>query len=145
MTGRWDIAFAGPDERHGHLRGECTGRRNGRELAVASTTSRVVSPVAATPSPEPVGGGHRDRTSRGPGRRAPTARRTTESSAAALNPASGSYSVLGPGLIIGAVLVFLGVALLLRLRTRSRRADPAWQTQTQTLPNGFYGDAPPRR
>ena len=48
-------------------------------------------------------------------------------------------SVLGPGLIIGAVLVFLGVALLLRLRTRNRRkGHPAWQPETQTLPTGFY-------
>jgi hypothetical protein len=31
-------------------------------------------------------------------------------------------SLLGPGLIIGAVLVFLGVSLLLRLRLRNRGA-----------------------
>ena len=36
---------------------------------------------------------------------------------------SGSPSLLGPGLIVGAVLVFLGVALLLRLRTRNRSAQ----------------------
>jgi hypothetical protein len=42
------------------------------------------------------------------------------------------------------VLVFLGVALLLRIRTRNRKAEPAWQAETQTLPTGFYS-APPRR
>ncbi|MFI5495700.1 hypothetical protein [Actinoplanes sp. NPDC051859] len=36
----------------------------------------------------------------------------------------GSPSLLGPGLIVGAVLVFLGVALLLRLRMRNRSAPP---------------------
>ncbi|MEV6599595.1 hypothetical protein AB0M36_22470 [Actinoplanes sp. NPDC051346] len=37
----------------------------------------------------------------------------------------GTPSLLGPGLIIGAVLMFLGVGLLLRLRTRSRSAQRA--------------------
>ena len=32
-------------------------------------------------------------------------------------------SLLGPGLIVGAVLVFLGVGLLLRLRLRGRKLD----------------------
>lgn len=34
----------------------------------------------------------------------------------------GTPSLLGPGLIVGAVLVFLGVALLLRLRMRNRES-----------------------
>jgi hypothetical protein len=142
VTGRWDIAFAGPDS--GTVTFEASALEGaGRELATASTTSRVVSPVAATPSPTPS-----EEEDAGPEEQdAPAGddRATPSPSTAALNPASGSYSVLGPGLIIGAVLVFLGVALLLRLRSRSRRADPAWQTRTQMLPNGFYGDGPPRR
>jgi hypothetical protein len=28
--------------------------------------------------------------------------------------------------------------MLLRLRSRNRRGGPAWQTETQTLPTGFY-------
>jgi hypothetical protein len=60
----------------------------------------------------------------------------TEADVAAV-PASGSDtgtpSLLGAGLIVGGVLVFLGVGLLLRLRMRSR--TPKHSTQ---LPTGFY-------
>lgn len=50
---------------------------------------------------------------------------TTAPALAALTPAAGktkdnSPSLLGPGLIIGGLLVFAGVAILLRLRLRSR-------------------------
>lgn len=50
-------------------------------------------------------------------------------------PASGSGtpSLLGPGLIIGGVLVFLGVGLLLRLRMRTRD-----QRHGNKLPTGFH-------
>lgn len=49
-------------------------------------------------------------------------------------PASenGTPSLLGPGLVVGGLLVFVGVGLLLRLRTRARDAE---QTRLQT---GFY-------
>ena len=141
VTGRWDIAFAGPD--NGTVTFEASALdAAGRELASTSTTSRVVSAVAATPSATPSA-----TESTAPD--APTEEPVVdtpagdETSSAALNPAAGTPSVLGPGLIIGAALVFLGVALLLRLRTRNRR-DPAWQTQTQTLPTGFY-NAPRRK
>ncbi|GIE11081.1 hypothetical protein [Paractinoplanes ferrugineus] len=145
VTGRWDISFTGPDN------GEVTFQARaldatGRELATSSLNSRVLTPVAAkptspSPSPKPTG------TATDDGEDEPVADPTTpvgrRTSAAALNPASGTPSVLGPGLIIGAVLVFLGVALLMRIRSRNRKADPAWQTDTQTLPTGFY--SMPRR
>ena len=146
VSGRWDISFAGPD--NGQVSFEARALdATGRELAAASLNSRVISPVAAkpsaTPSPTPskVADDEDDQAVVDP---TTPANRTT--SAAALNPASGTPSVLGPGLIIGAVLVFLGVALLLRIRTRNRKAttSPAWQTETQTLPTGFY-DMPRRR
>ncbi|ROP34173.1 hypothetical protein [Couchioplanes caeruleus] len=44
----------------------------------------------------------------------------------------GTPSLLGPGLIVGAVLVFLGVGLLLRLRLRNRTARQA------AMPARFY-------
>ncbi|GAA3345980.1 hypothetical protein GCM10020358_55200 [Amorphoplanes nipponensis] len=46
---------------------------------------------------------------------------------------SGTPSLLGAGLIVGGILVFLGVGLLLRLRLRARRTEPGGQ-----LPTGFY-------
>ena len=47
--------------------------------------------------------------------------------------AGNGPSLLGPGLIVGAVLVFVGVALLLRLRMRGR--DPA---RHSAVPTGFH-------
>ena len=46
---------------------------------------------------------------------------------------SGTPSLLGAGLIVGGILVFLGVGLLLRLRLRSRDPKPGPE-----LPTGFY-------
>jgi len=61
---------------------------------------------------------------------------STEAEIAAV-PASGNDtgtpSLLGAGLIIGGILVFLGVGLLLRLRMRSRQPQAGNQ-----LPTGFY-------
>ena len=52
VTGRWDIAFTGPDS--GTVTFEASALDiGGRELASTSSTSRVVSPVAATPSETP--------------------------------------------------------------------------------------------
>lgn len=51
---------------------------------------------------------------------------------AAVPASSNGPSLLGPGLIIGGILVFLGVGLLLRLRMRTRAA------QDTALPTGFY-------
>ena len=134
VTGRWDVSFDGPDSGTVTFTASALDT-GGRELASTSTTSRVVSPVAATPSPSPT-----ESTDPGEGADQEVAANETpageKTSAAALNPAAGNQSVLGPGLIIGAVLVFLGVALLLRLRTRNRR-EPAWQSQTQLLPTGL--------
>jgi hypothetical protein len=45
----------------------------------------------------------------------------------------GPPSLLGPGLIVGALLVFVGIALLLRLRTRQRAA-----ARLAEPPTGFY-------
>jgi hypothetical protein len=139
VTGQWNIAFTGPD--NGSVSFEARASQGGRVLASASTTSRVVDAVAAKPSSSPSPSGE-------PTEEAAAAQPTpAESSpdAAALNPSSGTPSVLGPGLIVGGVLVFLGVAVLLRLRSRNRnRKNPAWQTETQQLPTGFY-DMPPRR
>jgi hypothetical protein len=43
-------------------------------------------------------------------------------------------SLLGPGLIVGAILVFMGVGLLLRLRSRSR----GLKNQRRMTPTSFY-------
>ncbi|WP_250002670.1 hypothetical protein [Actinoplanes sp. M2I2] len=147
VTGRWDVAFTGPDD------GEVTFAAQafdgaGRLLSSTGAEARVVSPVAARPSPSAT-------PSPTPTRTAPPAEEDEEAVAdeppadetspepAALNPASSNSSVLGIGLIVGAVMVFLGVGMLLRLRLRNRR-QPAVPGPAPTLPTGFYS-MPDRR
>ncbi|MFI5898179.1 hypothetical protein ACIA5D_49675 [Actinoplanes sp. NPDC051513] len=143
VTGRWNISFVGPDD--GRVTFEAQALDGPRELSSAEASSRVVTAVAAKPSPSaspsPSATAEEDETAVVDDQATPAKDPT---SAAALNPASGTPSVLGPGLIIGAVLVFLGVALLLRIRTRNRKEEPVWQAETQNLPTGFYS-MPQRR
>lgn len=144
VTGRWDIAFTGPDD--GSVTFEARASDDtGRVLSSATATSRVVSPVAAEPSESPS-----ESPSPSPEAEDEAEDEPSEAAAAgdtpqdketsaALEPASGTPSVLGPGIIVGALLVFLGVGLLLRLRTRNRASAAA-----ERLPTGFY-NVPRRR
>ncbi|MGK5681966.1 hypothetical protein [Actinoplanes sp. URMC 104] len=147
VTGRWDIAFTGPDN------GEVTFQAQafdaaGRLLASTGVQAQVVSPVAARPSAGPSPSPSVTPTEDAPVEeeeevvdQAPQPERTS-AAAGALNPASSSTNVLGVGLIVGALMVFLGVGMLLRLRTRNRR-QAAWQAETQLMPTGF--ESMPRR
>jgi hypothetical protein len=149
VTGRWDISFVGPDD--GGVSFEVRALDvAGRELSSAQVSGRVVTPVAAKPSASPSATPSPSKTADEAAAVADDQPTPTfdKTSAAALNPASSTPSVLGPGLIIGAVLVFLGVALLLRIRSRNRKDDvqqPAWQSETQALPTGFYNMPQGRR
>ncbi|WP_250037948.1 hypothetical protein [Paractinoplanes maris] len=148
VTGRWDISFTGPDDGE-VIFGAQAFDGTGRLLSSTGTEARVISPVAAKPSPSAT-------PSPTPTETAPAAEEETEEAvadeppagetstdAAALTPASSTSNVLGIGLIVGAVMVFLGVGMLLRLRVRNRR-QPALQAETQSLPTGFYS-MPDRR
>jgi hypothetical protein len=107
-----------------------------RLLEEASATSRVVG-ERAEPSPSPS-----ESESPAP-EESPAAVEEQPDAAAAppggddlpANPASsegGVPSLLGPGLIVGALLVFAGVGLLLRIRLRNR------PPKHQQMPTGFY-------
>jgi len=151
VTGRWDIAFTGPDD------GEVTFQAQafdgaGRLLNSTGSQAQVVTAVAAkpskssTPSPTPTPSATRtpeegeEESAVVDQPRQPTA----STDAAALNPASSNSNVLGIGLIVGALMVFLGIGMLLRLRARNRRG-PAWQTEAQALPTGFSSMPKKRR
>jgi hypothetical protein len=64
---------------------------------------------------------------------APPAAGTGEPELFAAAGAGGTPSLLGPGLVIGAVLVFLGVGLLLRIRMRNRNARHSHRPGTARL------------
>lgn len=138
VTGRWDIAFTGPDDGTVTLEA-IAADGTGVVLSSAGTQIRVVSPVAARPSAAPSTTPPAEEEDSSAPREESTeaAVAEPEKTSAALDPAAGTPSLLGPGLIVGALLVFLGVGLLLRIRTRNRK-NPAWATETQTLPTGFY-------
>lgn len=134
VTARYRIAFD-EDADEGRVRFRAQAFDAGaRLLEQASSTSRVVNDDASpSPSPsetekaveedeeeEPAGEGG---AAVPPGDDLNASRAATE---------SGVRSLLGPGLVIGAVLVFLGVGLLLRIRMRNRveRRPP--------MPTSFY-------
>ena len=139
VSGRWDIAFIGPDS--GGVEFEVHAfDAAGRQLSSAETRSQVLTPVAATPiekpspspSPTPTKEDEEDIATEEPADD-DIAAADSAADSAALKRTSGTPSVLGPGLIVGAVLVFLGVSRLLRIRNRNRK-EAAWQAQA---PTGF--------
>jgi hypothetical protein len=156
VTGRWDIGFTGPDNGTVALEASAVDT-DGRVLSAAGASSRVVTGVAATPSttppqtaapsPEPTEDPTGDATGEATddptdnagdigdtGDAGTPADDASSAGAVSLKPASGTPSLLGPGLIIGGVLVFLGVALLMRMRMRNRK-EAAWEAEP---PTGFY-------
>ena len=146
VTGRWDIAFTGPDD--GEVRFEARALDvTGRQLSASGADARVGSAGAARPSAAPSRSASPSPSpsetvedEAAPAGDAEAAGDEPSADAAALTPASGSSNVLGIGLIVGALMVFLGVGMLLRLRMRNRRAVAA---EVQPLPTGF--SSMPRR
>jgi hypothetical protein len=117
---------------------------NGRnvELAQSSATSQVAGTVAATGSPTP---SKTAKPSPSPSESATaaddtTADDTTDPPNLAVQPTdptqasanSNVPSLLGPGLIVGALCVFIGIGILLRLRMRTK------PPKNPPLPTGFY-------
>ena len=147
VSAQWEIGFTGPDD--GQVSFEVRALDvTGKLLASANAGSNVVTPVSATTDPTPSDSPSATASPSPTFSAEPTeAAAVTPSDPISANPAAsaartGGPSVLGPGLIIGAVLVFVGVALLVRLRTRNRR-NPGFADDTQMLPTGFYSH--PRR
>jgi cobalamin biosynthesis Mg chelatase CobN len=146
VAAKWTVNFTGPDNGSVTFSARALSQQ-GRVLASADASSRVVTAVADKPSKSPSAS-----SSASP---APSPTFTPEPAktavanpiespsvdAAALARNTSGLNVLLPGLIVGAVLVFVGIALLMRLRSRSRRTKggpPGWHQNTQTLPTGFY-------
>jgi hypothetical protein len=153
VTARYDVAFTDDAKGKATFEAEAFDVGN-RLLQSASATTRVVTAGAPeakptptkskspdpTPTPTPAESDPVDEATAGaPGdeesEAAAAPAETTPDDLAANRAASsaGAPSLLGPGLIVGAILVFLGVGLLLRLRMRNRGPKGGHQ-----LPTGFY-------
>ncbi|WP_433790403.1 hypothetical protein [Actinoplanes sp. CA-252034] len=142
VTGRWQVSFDGPDG--GDVRFEAQAFDEQETLlTTAGASSAVRGQRAPSPSPEPseTQGAAEEEDAENDD--------AGDDGGAAIVPDAGDAetalvaqqtSLLGPGLIIGGICVFLGVLLLIRLRMRAKVV----QVEEQSLPTGFYG-MPPRR
>ncbi|HET6532065.1 MAG TPA: hypothetical protein VFH03_15850 [Actinoplanes sp.] len=126
VTARYRVAFD-DDTPTGEVsfRAQAFGTDN-RLLQSASGASRVTG-ENAEPSPSPSDDAPSEVAA------APPAPDTGDPELSA-SAGGGTPSLLGPGLIIGAVLVFLGVGLLLRIRLRNRGA----QHRHRPVPRSVY-------
>jgi hypothetical protein len=148
VSAKWTISFTGPDNGSVNFAMQALSQR-GQVLATGGAEARVVTAVADKPSksasptaPSPTAPSATPSFSPQP-TEAVVANLPTSSSAdpAALARKTSGSGVLLPGLLVGAVLVFGGVALLMRLRSRNRRmaaGGPGRRQDTQMLPTGFY-------
>lgn len=123
VTARYRLTFD-PDVADGQVTLQAEAYDTTRRLLqLASATREVVNgQPQAEPSPTQDADGTSEDEQSAPD---PPAAEPTRGAAAAV-PVSrngGDTNLLGVGLVVGAVLIFLGVGLLLRLRLRTRRAD----------------------
>jgi hypothetical protein len=111
--------------------------QDGTLLQETSGTSPVVGqePAATkSPSPSPTASPSPSETSLAPIDSPEPEESADDLEAVPAAAGGGPPSLLGPGLIVGALLVFVGVAILLRLRMRNREAE----RRTAAVPTGFY-------
>ena len=154
-SAQWTVSFTGPDNGSVTFSTRVLSQQ-GRLLASAQASSQVVTPVADKQSkpPSPSAADSASPSASPTFSPQPAAAATVAPIAsssvdpAALAKNTSGLNVLLPGIIVGAVLVFVGIALLLRLRSRNRRnpppGSPGWHQDTQMLPTGFY-NMPQRR
>jgi hypothetical protein len=159
VSAKWTVSFTGPDNGSVDFTMQALSQRN-QPLASGGASARVVTPVAARTTP-PSKSATTSSSSSSSSSPTPTSTFSPEPAEAAIAPVAQSSSAdpaaltknagksdaLLPGLLIGAVLVLFGAAMLMRIRKRNRQpqpAGPAWHQDTQTLPTGFY-NMPRRR
>jgi hypothetical protein len=142
VTGTWLIEFDGPDGGAVQFEAQAFDVRD-RLLSAGGAATEVDGEGGATAEPatpedkEPEDKEPEDKEPEDaeqaapadPGRGDPPA--TQETGTALVSEES---TLLGPGLIVGGIFVFLGVLLLLRIRSRAAQA----RRREQALPTGFY-------
>jgi hypothetical protein len=148
VTGQWTVGFTGPDNGSVTFSTRAFSEQ-GRLLAADEASSQVVTPVADKQATPPSTSDSDSTSASASASASPTSTFSPQPTAtAAVAPAESSsvdpaalakntsgLSVLLPGLLVG-------IALLLRLRSRNRRnpppGAPGWPQDTQLLPTGFY-------
>ncbi|GIE36515.1 hypothetical protein Ait01nite_095600 [Actinoplanes italicus] len=140
VTGRWQIGFEGPDG--GDVRFEARAFDAEQTLlTTAGATATVRGERGASPSAEPseeAGEDAAEEEEAPAEETGPVIPADSDEPEAAL--VAEESTLLGPGLIVGGICVFLGVLLLVRLRARARTV----RIEAETLPTGFYRMPPPR-
>ncbi|MDI6101133.1 hypothetical protein QLQ12_21190 [Actinoplanes sp. NEAU-A12] len=134
VTGRWQVAAE--DSTGGQVQFEARAfDAEETLLTAAGATTTVRGDRTASPSASPSGKATPEKTTPAgnAGRRtgAVIADSSDETETALV---ANETTLLGPGLIVGGICVFLGVLLLIRLRSRARLA----QIEEQAMPTGFY-------
>lgn len=146
VTAKWTVSFTGPDNGSVNFAMQALSQR-GQVLATGGSSARVVTTVADKPSKQPSASASASASPTSTFSPQPTEAvvanlpSSSDVDPAALAKKTSGTGVLLPGILVGAVLVFGGVAVLLRLRSRNRRlaaGGPGWQQDTQMLPTGFY-------
>ncbi|MEU4557841.1 hypothetical protein AB0F72_05610 [Actinoplanes sp. NPDC023936] len=139
VTGRWQVAFTGPDAGPVQFEARAFDARD-TLLTAGGATTQVESDTPPSPSPSPSRSASPEPDPDEESTEAPVAETPA---AGADDTASGDPQaalvsedsfLLGPGLIVGGVFVFLGVLLLLRIRSRARAA----RQRARQVPTGFY-------
>ncbi|MFI7540739.1 hypothetical protein [Actinoplanes sp. NPDC049599] len=141
VTARYRIGFD-EDADSGRVTFRAQAFNAGRTLLQEASSRSQVAGEEAEESPSPEAGPSPSESSPAPEESAtdeetaepePTSTEEDVAAVPAAGSDSGTPSLLGAGLIVGGILVFLGVGLLLRLRMRSRAPKHSSQ-----LPTGFY-------
>ncbi|MFC7530679.1 hypothetical protein [Actinoplanes sp. GCM10030250] len=143
VTGNWQIEFDGPDADEVQFEVQAFDVRD-RLLTAGGAAAEVTggkepseSAAPSAPSAPEAGDSEEDAAPPAAAGNGGTAGRDGTEKALA----SEDSALLGPGLIVGGVFVFLGVGLLLRIRARASKA----RRQAEALPTGFYSMPGARR
>ena len=138
VTGRWQVAFAGPEGGQVQLEVRAFDAQQtllsagGATATIRGERSAGPSPAASESAPSQGSAPERATPTGGAGNGTGEVIPDADETGAAL--VAEETSLLGPGLVVGGICVFLGVLLLVRLRVRARRA----RIEADAMPTGFY-------
>ncbi|GAA1634065.1 hypothetical protein [Actinoplanes couchii] len=146
VTGRWQVGFEGPAGGDVQFEVRAFDEQNtllssaGANASVEGEEEEEEEERSPSPSPEPSESEEAPVEEESDQPAAPIEQeRTADTGGNNADAAliANQSSLLGPGLIVGGICVFLGVMLLIRLRSRARRTQMA----DRAAPTGFYSSS----